>query len=177
MKDDLRSPVSCPVCRARFHSSSLCPRCGADLTALMLFGNSCLRHAPGGPPITQAGRLPSCTGFRSGSTTIAFNRRRWSPQRYLYHGSQPTFIGGVVFMISLKTPSRCAPGTVLVGDQPKTKIPLGRLPCQMRRISLANRLEPLRESGRRSWGVVGYNLIAGKAEFGLGYRRSDSCHS
>jgi hypothetical protein len=36
MKDDLRSPVSCPVCRARFRSSSLCSRCGADLTALML---------------------------------------------------------------------------------------------------------------------------------------------
>ena len=36
MKDDLRSPVSCPVCRARFRGSSQCSRCGADLTALML---------------------------------------------------------------------------------------------------------------------------------------------
>ncbi len=36
MKDDLRSPPSCPVCRARFRGSSQCSRCGADLTALML---------------------------------------------------------------------------------------------------------------------------------------------
>jgi predicted amidophosphoribosyltransferase len=40
MKDDLLRPFSrpstCPVCRARFRSSSLCSRCGADLTALML---------------------------------------------------------------------------------------------------------------------------------------------
>jgi hypothetical protein len=35
MKDDLRSPASCPVCRARFRGSSQCSRCGADLTALM----------------------------------------------------------------------------------------------------------------------------------------------
>ncbi len=38
MKDD-RHPVAafcCPVCRARFRGSSLCSRCGADLTALML---------------------------------------------------------------------------------------------------------------------------------------------
>jgi hypothetical protein len=36
MKYDLRSPASCPVCRARFRGSSQCSRCGADLTALML---------------------------------------------------------------------------------------------------------------------------------------------
>jgi hypothetical protein len=36
MKGDLRSPASCPVCRARFRGSSQCSRCGADLTALML---------------------------------------------------------------------------------------------------------------------------------------------
>jgi len=39
MKDDRRPisrPSSCPVCRARFRGSSLCSRCGADLTALML---------------------------------------------------------------------------------------------------------------------------------------------
>jgi hypothetical protein len=36
MKDDLRGPASCPVCRARFRGSSSCSRCGADLTALML---------------------------------------------------------------------------------------------------------------------------------------------
>jgi hypothetical protein len=49
MKDDLRSPVSCPVCRARFRSSSLCPRCGADLTALMLLATHAyvMRRRPG----------------------------------------------------------------------------------------------------------------------------------
>ena len=39
MKDDGRpvsGPSCCPVCRARFRGSSLCSRCGADLTALML---------------------------------------------------------------------------------------------------------------------------------------------
>jgi hypothetical protein len=39
MKDDGRPdfrPSCCPVCRARFRGSSLCSRCGADLTALML---------------------------------------------------------------------------------------------------------------------------------------------
>ena len=38
MKDDRRpvAPSCCPVCRARFRGSSLCSRCGADLTALML---------------------------------------------------------------------------------------------------------------------------------------------
>jgi hypothetical protein len=36
MKDDLRSPASCPVCKARFRGSSQCSRCGADLTSLML---------------------------------------------------------------------------------------------------------------------------------------------
>jgi predicted amidophosphoribosyltransferase len=39
MKDDDRpvaGPSCCPVCRARFRGSSLCSRCGADLTALML---------------------------------------------------------------------------------------------------------------------------------------------
>jgi hypothetical protein len=36
MKDDLRSPACCPVCRARFRGSSQCSRCGADLTPLML---------------------------------------------------------------------------------------------------------------------------------------------
>jgi hypothetical protein len=36
MKDDLRSPASCPVCRARFRGASQCSRCGADLIALML---------------------------------------------------------------------------------------------------------------------------------------------
>ena len=35
MKDDLRIPASCPVCRARFRGSSQCSRCGADLSALM----------------------------------------------------------------------------------------------------------------------------------------------
>jgi hypothetical protein len=36
MMDDLRSPASCPVCRARFRGSSQCSRCGAGLNALML---------------------------------------------------------------------------------------------------------------------------------------------
>ena len=38
MKDERRPVASscCPVCRARFRGSSLCSRCGADLTALML---------------------------------------------------------------------------------------------------------------------------------------------
>jgi hypothetical protein len=36
MRDHLRGPVSCPVCRARFRGSSQCSRCGADLTALLL---------------------------------------------------------------------------------------------------------------------------------------------
>jgi predicted amidophosphoribosyltransferase len=39
MKEDGRpvaGPSCCPVCRARFRGSSLCSRCGADLTALML---------------------------------------------------------------------------------------------------------------------------------------------
>jgi hypothetical protein len=39
MKDDGRPdfrPSCCPVCRARFRGSSLCSRCGADLSALML---------------------------------------------------------------------------------------------------------------------------------------------
>ena len=35
MKDDLRIPASCPVCRARFRGSSQCSRCGADLSPLM----------------------------------------------------------------------------------------------------------------------------------------------
>jgi len=35
MKDDLGSPASCPVCRARFRGSSQCSRCGADLSPLM----------------------------------------------------------------------------------------------------------------------------------------------
>jgi hypothetical protein len=36
MKDDLRSQLCCPVCRARFRGSSQCSRCGAGLAALML---------------------------------------------------------------------------------------------------------------------------------------------
>lgn len=28
--------ASCPACRARFRAVAVCPRCGADLTALML---------------------------------------------------------------------------------------------------------------------------------------------
>jgi len=36
MKDDLCTPASCPVCRARFRGAPQCSRCGADLIPLML---------------------------------------------------------------------------------------------------------------------------------------------
>lgn len=36
MNGDQQRAASCPVCRARFRGAVRCPRCGADLTALML---------------------------------------------------------------------------------------------------------------------------------------------
>lgn len=36
MKGDPLRTASCPMCRARFRGVARCPRCGADLTALML---------------------------------------------------------------------------------------------------------------------------------------------
>lgn len=39
MSGNLSEPMEtdfCPVCRVRFRGVSLCPRCGADLTCLML---------------------------------------------------------------------------------------------------------------------------------------------
>ena len=41
------SPSCCPVCQARFRGSTVCSRCGADLTALMLLAAHAhaLRHS------------------------------------------------------------------------------------------------------------------------------------
>jgi len=101
-------------------------------------GNSRLRLAPGCPKVSEAGRFPSCARLGSGSTAIAFHRRRQSSQRYLQHGGQPT-----LWSASEASLSRC-----------RSALSLSVLPknCSMGLVESNNAHSEVQRSGERAPG-------------------------
>jgi hypothetical protein len=74
MKDGLRSPASCPVCRARFRGLSQCSRCGDDLTAPMLLAaHAYILRQAAGQSLRQSDLLYLVWAFDNHQIHMAFS--------------------------------------------------------------------------------------------------------